>query len=220
MLSSWLVAEMQRRVDGGPRGYQRDLAKQVGLSPSLINRVYKGDLRRLSVESAERLLDAFGGDIARALPDVGFVREDPGGVYAGATMRVEGQVSAGEVRMAGTRRREVRADPQAWRGSRLWGMTHGEVVFLEVEGDSMAPEYETGDLIACRAPVNPRDLPNRTPCVFRDGGDRHTFKLLMRPTNSTAVLAQPINPAYAPLLFKPHEVLHVDFVVLGKLRVR
>lgn len=206
-----LIAE-EIEARGGDRGAAKQLADYLGEPTSQVYRWRDGQEPRFATALA--VLERIGVEPGRIF-DRWAVGEGP----PARVVQVEGQVSAGVVRMAGTRKREVRADPDTWRESRFWGLTRGALVFLEVEGDSMWPEYAPGDLIACRAPVNPRELPNRTPCVFRDGSDGHTFKLLVRPANSTAVVAQPVNPAYPALLFQAHEPLHVEFVVLGKLRV-
>lgn len=168
-----------------------------------------------NAEYVERILAFVGGDIRRALPGYEFrVGEDAGAM----SVEVLGQVAAGSVTMEGTKRYAVDVSGHAWRASRFWPLTHGQVVFLEVSGDSMTPMYRDGDLLACRAPVDPRNLPDRTPCVFTIRGEGSTFKLLMRARGGYLV-AQPLNSAYKAIVFTAEDKPRIDWVVLGQINL-
>ena len=169
-----------------------------------------------NAEYVERILAFVGGDIRRALPGYEFrVGED---VAASMSVEVLGQVAAGSVTMEGTKRYTVEVAGNSWRTSRFWPLTHGRVVFLEVAGDSMTPDYQPGSLIACRAPVDPRRLPDATPCIFREGADGSTFKLLRRvKTRPETVVAEPLNRAHQ--IIPVTDRTRIDYVVLGSINL-
>lgn len=206
------VREHLQRVG---RGGGRELAEAAGLSPSVLSRFANGDVADVTLTTGVKLLNALRGNFAMALPGYEFVvGEDP----TPTSVEVLGQVAAGSVTLEGTKRYTVDVDGHAWRTSRYWPLTHGQVVFLEVSGDSMTPMYRDGDLLACRAPVDPRNLPDRTPCVFTIRGEGSTFKLLMRARGGYLV-AQPLNAAYKAIVFTAEDKPRIDWVVLGQINL-
>lgn len=129
---------------------------------------------------------------------------------------VAGRVTAGGVDFAGHDDGEVPVPDDVWRGSALWSGTHGDVVLLRVQGDSMQPRYHNGDLIACRAPAT---CPAAgTPVILRDDGS-FTFKLFSLSHDKRHVVGLPLNPAYPPVVLPARETTQVQYVVLGALNL-
>lgn len=172
------------------------------------------------ITHVEKLINYLGGDIMRALPEW-----QPETTPEIPTMRVAGRVAAGAVTWTeGRTVKRVSAWPALWKNSRYWPLTnpvqtpHGieQVVLLEVYGNSMEPEYSSGEIIACRVPKDVNDLPEGTPVIIRDE-DGETFKLLRRAIDGT-VIGEPINRRdHHMIVFKHSRDLRVPFVVVGKL---
>jgi len=206
-----------------------DLAEIIKISPSNFVNYDAGTTP--SIQIIERMLGYLGGDINLALPwsdpkkatatKRTVVYEEPEqldfDMPASNTIFISGQVSAGKVSFAGE---DQYAKPveSLWSESRYWGLTHGDLCYLEVNGDSMAPEYTNGEVIVCRMPVSPTDLPNGTPVIFQEGEeDSFTFKLLRRAEGGL-IVGQPINPSYDMVVFKGSDV-NISAVVLGKVHL-
>jgi len=131
---------------------------------------------------------------------------------------ISGQVAAGKVTFAGEDQHVISLG-SLWAKSRYWPLTTGQVIFVEVHGDSMAPQYQAGEILACRTPANAMDLPNGTPCIFQEGEeDGFTFKLLHKTEGHAYVIGQPLNPAFDVVMFKAKQV-RIPLVVVGKVQL-
>lgn len=139
-----------------------------------------------------------------------------GGVVPG--LRFIGRVQAGKLT---TPREawEMVEHERMWRDSLTWQWSEGEVHLAEVDGDSMAPLFPAGSVIACRRPgCAAVDLPDRTPVVATVGAEA-TVKLWHLEGRRDDAGAE---VALLPLNIMGHDVvraklgeIRVDFVVLG-----
>jgi SOS-response transcriptional repressor LexA len=155
-----------------------------------------------------QLLDYAGGDISRALPGYQDEPQRP-------SIRVYGRVSAGLVTLAQQEERVVEGEDGAWKSSVYRKLTHGPIIYLEVSGNSMEPEYPDGALLACAKPSQ-RSLPDLTPVIARVD-ESATFKLYRMSrdrSNRAEVELVPINRSYHIQRFAPSQVA-IDYVVLG-----
>lgn len=186
-------------------GNQSELARRLGTTQPSVNswcqRVYAPS--RGNVLALEKILGLQGGSVPLPTPSI----------------TVLGQVAAGAVTLQGEKIYTVELCAAAWKTSRLWTLTTGEVVFLEVDGESMSPEYQSGELLACRAPTDPKRLPDRTPCVFHEQGGGYTFKLLRRVGHgrTESMVAEPINSHHR--LIHLSERMRIEYVVLGHINL-
>jgi hypothetical protein len=218
MESEWFVDLLQSYLKPKGRGGARELAKVLGVDQSQITRWLSGVDPQLS--SAVTIIKLLGGDITRALPDW-----EPSETVERPMMPVYGTVAAGAVdwNEDGRKRKEVTAWPDLWKNSRYWPLTNPvqtvkgiqPVILLEITGNSMEPEYRSGEIIACRTPKNVDDLPEGTPCIIRDA-DGQTFKLLRRSIDGS-VIGDPINKSHRVIVFKKTREVSVPLVVVGKL---
>lgn len=131
---------------------------------------------------------------------------------------ISGQVAAGKVSFAGEDQ-YFKTLQSLWGKSRYWPITTGDVIYLEIVGESMAPEYLPGEIIACRAPqIRAQDIPSGTPCIFQESDeDNFTFKI-MRHGQSNEVIGQPLNPEFQFVIFS-RELVQVPLIVLGKVQL-
>lgn len=166
-----------------------------------------GDGSSPGVHHVDTLLKFIGGDIGRAMPDW----HSP--IVSQAKMLVYGQVNAGTTELGGESQYSVPASDELWRSSRYWEITDGQTILLEVFGDSMFPQYRSGQLIACRRPMITATINDNTPVIFREQGNEYTFKLYRKSTNGV-IVGEPINRDFPPVVFRTPKV---EFIVLGTL---
>lgn len=218
MIDTWfadlLTAKAAELSDHKGRGGITALSRLLELPRESVDRWASGQSSP-DVVTAGRVIEKLGGNIVRALPTWDWERDSP---YDGPSMTVMGQVQAGGVEFAGESVYTVSGISQEfWLGKR----GHGDrpVILLEVHGDSMAPDYRSGDLIACRKPGNISDISDGTPCVFLEA-NHYTFKVLRR-TRDKRIVGCPINQSHKPIVFDKLEDSRVEYVVVGKIeRVR
>lgn len=200
-------------------GNQRALAEVLGVTQPNIGAYISGK-QTPSINIIEKLLSHFGGDISKALPKklVPQPKEKPlPPQQRDNQIYISGQVSAGRVTFAGDDSGYRDVDG-LWHDSKYWGLTTGPVVYIEVQGESMSPEYKLGEVLACRRPCDPKNLPNGTPCIFQEGDeDNFTFKIL-RMSDDGQIIGQPLNPDYPMVIFN-RKTVKVSHVVLGKVQL-
>lgn len=203
----WVLQLFQAGIRAA--GNKKKLAIILGISPSNIGNYESGQVPSATI--VDNLLRYVGGDIKRALPDYNPDSEP-------VSMHVYGQVQAGMVEEGGQFEREIPGvSEEAWRGSSLFKLSSGRTILLEVVGDSMEPQYHEGDFIVCRSPGgHEKDIPDGTPCVFREGRG-FTFKLLRWTKGKKDVVGVPINSAHKPIVFERTEDFRIKYVVLGKI---
>lgn len=88
---------------------------------------------------------------------------------------------------------------------------NGENYFaLKIDGDSMYPDYKTGDIIIIR---QQNDCNSGDDCVVMVNGDDATFKRVIKQENS--IILKPLNNEYEPYYFDEYDILTKPVKILG-----
>jgi SOS-response transcriptional repressor LexA len=160
----------------------------------------------------EKVLKKTGGDLSRALPDYDEPEAKPP-----VEITIWGRVSAGPCTLASQEPETLPSQAHAWQRSRYRNLTRGQVIFLQVDGESMEPQFPNGSLLACAKPAT-RDLPDLTPIIARIG-EECTFKLY-RPTTdrkgNPEIELLPLNRTYRTTRHNPRDIT-IDYIALGVL---
>lgn len=85
-----------------------------------------------------------------------------------------------------------------------------EYFALEVKGDSMAPVFIEGDIVIIH---KQNDCENNQIAIVIVNGEEGTIKKV-RKTDSGIIL-QPLNPAYAPMVFSNDEIRSIPILIVG-----
>lgn len=85
-----------------------------------------------------------------------------------------------------------------------------EYFALEVKGDSMAPVFIEGDIVIIH---RQNDCENNQIAIVIVNGEEGTIKKV-RKTDSGIIL-QPLNPAYAPMVFSNNEIKSIPILIVG-----
>ncbi len=90
-------------------------------------------------------------------------------------------------------------------------LRNGENYFaLKVDGDSMYPDYKTGDIIIIR---QQNDCNSGDDCIVMVNGDDATFKRVIKQEKS--IILKPLNNEYEPYYFNEYEILTKPVKILG-----
>lgn len=91
-------------------------------------------------------------------------------------------------------------------------MLRGEKEYfaLAVKGDSMSPEYRSGDVLILQRQDS---CETGDDCAVMVNGDDATFKRVRR--TEKGITLQPLNPAYDPIFFTNEEILSLPVRILG-----
>lgn len=90
-------------------------------------------------------------------------------------------------------------------------LKNGENYFaLKVDGDSMYPDYKTGDIIIIR---QQNDCNSGDDCIVMVNGDDATFKRVIKQEKS--IILKPLNNEYEPYYFNEYEILTKPVKILG-----
>lgn len=81
---------------------------------------------------------------------------------------------------------------------------------LKVKGNSMEPEYLDGDTLILEKVEN---CENGDDCVVMVNGNDGTFKRVFK--NENGIILQPLNSAYAPLVFTNEQIENLPVKVIG-----
>ena len=81
---------------------------------------------------------------------------------------------------------------------------------LKVKGNSMEPEYLDGDTLILE---KVEDCESGDDCVVMVNGNDGTFKRVFK--NKDGIILQPLNPAYAPLVFSNEQIENLPVKVIG-----
>ena len=81
---------------------------------------------------------------------------------------------------------------------------------LKIKGNSMEPEYLDGDTIILE---KTEDCESGDDAVVMVNGDDGTFKRVFK--NDNGIILQPLNPAYAPLVFTNEDIEKLPVRILG-----
>ena len=85
-----------------------------------------------------------------------------------------------------------------------------EYFALKVKGDSMAPVFVEGDIVIIH---RQNDCENNQIAIVIVNGEEGTIKKV-RKTDSGIIL-QPLNPAYAPMVFSNNEIKSIPILIVG-----
>ena len=81
---------------------------------------------------------------------------------------------------------------------------------LKIDGDSMYPDYKTGDIIIIR---QQNDCNSGDDCVVMVNGDDATFKRVIKQEKS--IILKPLNNNYEPYYFDEYEILTKPVKIIG-----
>lgn len=81
---------------------------------------------------------------------------------------------------------------------------------LKVNGDSMYPDYRTGDIIIIRQQP---DCESGDDCVVMVNGDDATFKRVIKQENS--IILKPLNNEYEPYYFNEYDIMTKPVKIIG-----
>lgn len=196
---TWLIERVREA------GSESAVARKIGVAPNYVHKWVNG--QQPSLEHFARAVKAYGGNLEDAFPQhEGRVQE---------SLPVYGRVSAGTVSYAEQELRIIEGTPRVWSESVYRQHTTGPVIYIEVVGNSMEPEFPDGCLLACARP-GVSILPQFTPVIARID-DQYTFKLYsiaMNPYGKKEVRLTPLNRAFQVQSYRLSDV-HIDYVVVG-----
>lgn len=90
-------------------------------------------------------------------------------------------------------------------------LSGGENYFaLKVNGDSMFPDYRTGDVIIVR---QQSDCNSGDDCIVMVNGDDATFKRVVKQEKS--IILKPLNNEYEPYYFNEYEIMTKPVKIIG-----
>ena len=81
---------------------------------------------------------------------------------------------------------------------------------LKIDGDSMYPDYKTGDIIIIR---QQSDCNSGDDCVVMVNGDDATFKRVVKQEKS--IILKPLNNEYEPYYFDEYEIMTKPVKIIG-----
>jgi len=81
---------------------------------------------------------------------------------------------------------------------------------LKVKGDSMFPEYLDNDTLIIE---KTDDCENGDDAIVMVNGNDGTFKRVFK--NENGIILQPLNPAYAPMIYSNEQIVSLPVKVLG-----
>ena len=81
---------------------------------------------------------------------------------------------------------------------------------LKIDGDSMYPDYKTGDIIIIK---QQNDCNSGDDCVVMVNGDDATFKRVIKQEKS--IILKPLNNNYEPYYFNEYEIITKPVKIIG-----
>jgi Peptidase S24-like/Helix-turn-helix len=191
-------------------GNIKELSKLIGIPRTTIN----GWIKDGAIPSAERfaiLLDFIGGNLSRALPDCTL------GNHPHPEIQIFGRVTANSERWSvNAEKFSISSCDEVYKRSKLYHMTTGKSVYLQVEGDSMAPVYPHASVICCRRPsVGIDQIPAGSPVICEVEGENN-FKLISHDRNKNMVILTPINPGHQVTICHDRKI-KIPYLVVGHL---
>lgn len=85
-----------------------------------------------------------------------------------------------------------------------------EYFALKVKGDSMSPIFIEGDIVIIK---KQNDCENNEIAIIIVNGDEGTIKKVRK--TEQGIILQPLNPAYAPLIFTNEEIKSMPITIVG-----
>lgn len=195
-------------------GTLRALARVVGKSHSAISGWFGDDPSSPSATDIDAMLAFLGGDPLRAMPDYN--------TEGTAVAQVMGRVIATGTDVVEPDARELDATHLRWSSSAAYRYADktASIVYLDVSGTSMEPQFPHNSLIACCRPLASRveHIPNGWPLVVSDlrSPSEWTFKRIYRKRGRRDyVIACPLNPEHEPIVMP--NGCKVEYMVLGSV---
>jgi SOS-response transcriptional repressors (RecA-mediated autopeptidases) len=174
---------------------QQDVADYLGVSRQAYN-FYENGKREASFEILLKLSEYFNTTVDYLL------RGEP--ATAVIQIPVYGKIPAGIPMEAIQDILDIEEAPAEWaRGGKSF-------FALQIDGDSMSPNYLDGDVIIFQK--QPTCESGQDCCVMVNGSDA-TFKRLFK--NEKGLTLQPLNPAYEVKVYSTDEVKRLPVTVLG-----
>lgn len=87
---------------------------------------------------------------------------------------------------------------------------HGDYFALQIDGDSMYPDYHRGDTIIIKQQP---DCESGDDCVVMVNGDDATFKRVIKQEKS--IILKPLNNEYEPYMFSEYDILTKPVRIIG-----
>lgn len=194
-----IVAERLRELDRNPF----DAAKRVGLERSYLNDILIG--KKTSVRNDKVPVLALALDMA---PNVLFALLNPGGDSKPTPVRVMGRIGAGAEIMPEF---EQLPPEGLFEIETIVPVPPGSIAF-EVEGDSMWPRYDPGDVVLCwREGTNAEEVVGWEAAVRTADGRRYLKRILKGSAPGTFDLESHNGPPIRGV--KLDWVAHVGMVV-------
>lgn len=85
-----------------------------------------------------------------------------------------------------------------------------EYFALEVKGDSMSPIFIEGDIVIIK---KQNDCENNEIAIIIVNGEEGTIKKVRK--TEQGIILQPLNPAYAPMIFTNEEIKSIPITIVG-----
>lgn len=171
------------------RGYtQRSLANELGIHQTAVSQWENG---RTAPDAAMllQLNELFDGELTASRPGrIPVLGSIPAGIPLEAVEDIEDWEELPE---------------EAFRGGKTY-------FALRVKGESMMPEYRSGDTLIL---LKQEDCESGDDCAVIVGGSDATFKRVR--ITERGVTLQPLNPAFDPLFFTNEEVEELPVRVIG-----
>lgn len=91
-----------------------------------------------------------------------------------------------------------------------WARGGKEFFALKIQGDSMYPKYENGDIVIFK---RQETCENGEDCAVMVNGNDATFKRVYR--NMNGIVLQPLNPSYSPKSYSNEEIENLPVRIIG-----
>lgn len=185
------------RIKGWDQSY---IAQQLELTPSTVSDWVKGK-KYPRVDAMQRLADLFGISIVDLQSETHDLN-----TRSRTSLRVPilGKIPAGIPI-------EAIEDIEDWEELPEAMARGGKEFFgLSVKGDSMSPEYRSGDVLILQRQDS---CETGDDCAVMVNGDDATFKRVRR--TEKGITLQPLNPAYDPIFFTNQEIVEMPVRIIG-----
>lgn len=169
---------------------QKDLAEKLGISPSAISRWEKG-INLPDIDQVHAMAEIFDKPITYFLSD-SWIDLEPVEDSDMAYIPVLGNIACGDPIMTTENIEYYEPVPKSLLPS-------GQLVYLQAQGDSMAPTIEDGDLVMVR--MQPEIEDNSIAAVLLENGETATLKRIKH--QGEIVMLIPDNKKYDPIILTP-----------------
>lgn len=199
MNSNKEVVELVKKLTEEQGMSMSELARRVGTAKSAISRYFKGT-REFPLNKV--------GEFASALhttPDFLLGMEYEPQQSQGLQIPVLGTVAAGIPISAVEDILDYEEVPQSWENQ-------GEFFALKINGDSMEPRMESGDVVIVK---QQSDANSGDTIIVLVNGDDATCKRLQKTDNGIMLVST--NPKYPPMFYSDEDIRTKPVVILGKV---